>query len=215
MIFIGLSISGAKAQLAFQADVKEFHPDIDTKEIKVAFPFVNVGSTPVTIKSIQPSCGCTVAASDKVTYAPGEKGVINAVYTIHGATGFQEKELAVTTVEDPDSIKVLTIKAYIPALVSFSPNVLRWTVGDALASKAVSINLLSQQAVKLIGVDCNTDQMMIKLHTLKQDDHYEISVTPVSTNEAISGIVMVRLLLPTNLPRVAYYHVSVEPRPAP
>jgi len=211
VIFLAGSVLDIHAQLAFPADIKEVHPDMDTTEIKIEFPFINMGDTPITIKTIQPSCGCTVAASDKMTYAPGEKGTIKATYTTHGATGLQEKEIAVTTVEAPDAVKVLTIKAYIPALISFSPASVKWTVGDAVASKTINVRFVSGKAVKLVGIDINTDRAIAKLTTVKEDESYTITITPLSTNQPTTGIVMVKLLLPTSNPtRVAYYRFSID-----
>ena len=210
MVLYGMFVSPSNGQLAFSTDIQEVHPELNTKAVTAEFPFINIGTTPVTIKAIKPACGCTVAASDKTTYKPGEKGIIKATYTISGSTGYQEKQIAVSTIESPDAIKILTIKAYIPSLVMFTPKELRWTVGDAVGSKIVNLNLTSNTRVKILGIDCTTDQVIVKLHTLKEDQSYTIEISPLTTDAPLVGMVMIKMLLPAQtVPKLAFYHFTI------
>jgi hypothetical protein len=74
-----------------------------TTEFKVK----NTGNEPLTISNVQASCGCTVPNWTKEAIAPGETGVIKAIYNTQGRPGNIYKTLTVTTSQ---GTKVLTLK---------------------------------------------------------------------------------------------------------
>ena len=77
-------------QLQWQKRSLEFNPGPTEEKIVAEYPFVNVGKTPIKIKEVKTSCGCTTATLDKEVYAPGEKGKITATFEINGRTGPQD-----------------------------------------------------------------------------------------------------------------------------
>ncbi len=77
-------------------------PKADTE-----FKFTNKGATPVTVKSAQPSCGCTASDYSKEPIMPGKTGYIKASYGTEGRPGFFKKSITVTF--DNDVIQVLNI----------------------------------------------------------------------------------------------------------
>ena len=67
------------------------------KVLVTKFRFTNVGTSPVKITDLRPSCGCTTAVLEKKEYAPGESGEIEAKFKFNGRVGHQEKWIVVTT----------------------------------------------------------------------------------------------------------------------
>jgi hypothetical protein len=65
------------------------------QKLEVSFRFKNTGNKPLIIKSVQPSCGCTVADVPKEPFAPGEEGVIKGVFNSEGKAGKNNKTLTV------------------------------------------------------------------------------------------------------------------------
>jgi Protein of unknown function (DUF1573) len=63
------------------------------EKLNVAFRFRNIGSTPLVIGRVQPSCGCTVAEQSQKPIAPGEEGQIRATFNSQGRTGINHKTL--------------------------------------------------------------------------------------------------------------------------
>src|SRR5689334_10373322 len=55
---------------------------------EVVFKFTNNGTTPVAIKTAQPSCGCTTPTYTKNPVMPGESGEIKASYGTQGRPGY-------------------------------------------------------------------------------------------------------------------------------
>ncbi len=65
------------------------------QKLEVAFRFRNSGNKPLIIKSVQPSCGCTVADYPKEPIAAGQEGVIKGVFDSNGKSGKNNKTLTV------------------------------------------------------------------------------------------------------------------------
>lgn len=53
-------------------------------ESRAAFPFANTGDVGVTVASVTTSSGCTTAALEMTTYAPGKSGEIRAAASDSG-----------------------------------------------------------------------------------------------------------------------------------
>ena len=81
----------ASAELSWKKPIQSFQCTIDDKNVEVHFAFKNTGQTPVTIKDLHTSCGCTTAKLDKKSYAPGESGEVVATYSFRGQTGAHMK----------------------------------------------------------------------------------------------------------------------------
>src|SRR5437870_5813393 len=60
--------AAAHAGLQWEKKELEFRADASAGEVKAEFNFTNTGDGPVTIESVQSSCGCTTAVLDKKTY---------------------------------------------------------------------------------------------------------------------------------------------------
>ncbi len=69
----------------------------------VTFSFKNKGSQPFEIQKVIPSCGCTTAEWTKGSIAPGESGLITAVYDAR-ILGTFYKELAVYATCSPEPV---------------------------------------------------------------------------------------------------------------
>jgi Protein of unknown function (DUF1573) len=60
------------------------------------FKFTNNGTTPIVIKSANPSCGCTTPTFTKTPVMPGESGEVKASYGTEGRPGYFQKTVTVT-----------------------------------------------------------------------------------------------------------------------
>lgn len=78
---------------------------------EVVFKFTNTGTTPVTVKSANPSCGCTISDYTKTPILPGEKGEVKASYTTEGHPGNFQKTINV--VFDNGTTQMLTIEGVV------------------------------------------------------------------------------------------------------
>src|SRR5262245_2525959 len=92
------------AQLRWETTELEFSPSVDQTQVTAHFRFQNVGQSEIKITSVTTSCGCTTAALEKNTIAPGEKGEIEATFNFGDRVGLQQKDVLVEST-DPESPK--------------------------------------------------------------------------------------------------------------
>ena len=91
------SLASGKNELSFKETVVPVKVAPDQDSITASFPFTNTSGTPVTISKIHVSCDCTTAGAEdnKLTYAPGESGVISAVMKTGNFSGTVDKDMTV------------------------------------------------------------------------------------------------------------------------
>ena len=70
----------ALPEFAWTATVHDFGTIKHNEPVSHEFRFVNKGSEPLVITSVQASCGCTVAKYTKDPIAPGGEGFVTATY---------------------------------------------------------------------------------------------------------------------------------------
>ena len=82
------------------------------EKVTHTFKFKNVGTAPLIIASVSPSCGCTVPVFSKEPVSPGEEGKIDVIFNTAGIAGQESKTVAVLANTVP-STRVLTISALV------------------------------------------------------------------------------------------------------
>jgi hypothetical protein len=100
------------------APVFEFVTDvIDYGKIELnadgvrVFKFKNVGKSPLIIKSVKSSCGCTVPKKPTEPIMPGESGEIEVKYATNRPGGFQKMITVLSNASEP--AKKLRIKGIV------------------------------------------------------------------------------------------------------
>jgi hypothetical protein len=153
------------------------------------FAFRNTGGAPVTITGISSSCGCTVPALEKRTYAPGEAGEIVAKFTFGGRLGRQVKTVVVHTDEPGARPVVLTLDVEIPEVISARPLFLLWRRGDELAAKSVAVRVMDVGSVDDLDVYLPDQRFTAELQPTGDPGEYRLVVTPRSTDVAANAAI--------------------------
>ena len=89
-----------KPQITFDKTSNDFGVINDDAPVNTEFKFTNAGAGVLEIANVQGSCGCTVPALEKKSYAAGESGVVKVSYNPHGRRGKQQTTVTVTS-NDP------------------------------------------------------------------------------------------------------------------
>jgi hypothetical protein len=87
----------------------------EQRTVTVEFPFRNGRGAAVTILSLETSCRCLSATSRQMTYAAGEKGMIEVALAIGHQQGALEKSVTVTTDAPDTGPTELTLTVDVPA----------------------------------------------------------------------------------------------------
>lgn len=159
------SLASGKNELYFKETVVPVKVAPDQDSITASFPFTNTSGTPVTISKIHVSCDCTTAGAkdNKLTYAPGESGVISAVMKTGNFSGTVDKDM---TVHANGSAYKLVIRAQIPDIIRMEPRKLEWARGEAAAPKTIKITISKELPVNLTTVDLTGDAFSTALKLL-------------------------------------------------
>lgn len=200
------------------------------EQVQATFAFENTSDAPITITGVSTSCGCTTAALDKNTYAPGEAGEISATFEIGQRTGSQTKTLLVRT-DHPDQPAVrLAMTIHIPKLIKMEPGLLLWRPNEPREPKIVHVEVL-EEGVELTGVTSSSESIRAELRAVepqpavegrlsepRSEDNapipsYELIVTP--GDDADKAGLTLHLVLSSGQAVDRQVNVRVLPAPPP
>ena len=181
-------------------------------EVKASFSFKNTGDHPVTITGTRPSCGCTTAALDKKTYAPGESGAIAVVFHPADRIGLQEKYITVTTDELNQTPTQLLFEINIRQYLTAEPLYLAWKIGEKPSEKMIVISgLPSRPITKLTAQGESPGFCETRIEVVEEGRKYNVYVKPVSTEKILNTAVFIDAMFGGNKGRRAEAFIKVDP----
>ena len=170
----------AFAELTWAQKTADVDGDARSPVLEAHYHFTNTGSSPVEIRNVETSCGCTTAALEKRTYQPGETGEIVAKYTVGTHTGVQRKTLLVQTNDGKDT--TLNLNAHILEILRVTPTVVTWSHNEANGPKRISLELVQETPFDEISVESSTPHVTAKLVAITKGRKYDLLVTPEQTD---------------------------------
>lgn len=141
MLFVSSAIAAPK--ISTEKLVYEFGQMDNRKVAEHTFVLTNAGDEELHIGQVKPACGCTAAALDKKTLAPGESVDLKVGLSLKGTKGQHRKEIVVES-NDPLTPKLtLMMVGEATSPITVSPaQVLFGEVPPALSSKTADTRLL-------------------------------------------------------------------------
>jgi len=112
----------ANAGLVWEQTIYEAKAKEGAKEERASYRFENKENYPITIKKVQPSCGCTTVELEKKEYKPGEQGTLVAVFTFGNRKGLQEKSILVETDDKAHPQSTLLLRVELPDVIKSISN---------------------------------------------------------------------------------------------
>lgn len=194
----------------------KIHTDViegEQTEVKAAFPFKNSGDHPVTITSVQTSCGCTTAGLGKKTYAPGENGEIDAVFHPAERVGLQQKYIMIGTDEPNQPPARVLFEINIMQYYTMTPRYFAWKVGEAPSEKLIVLlsALPSRPITDIVSRVQPAGTFVTRLEVVEPGQKYNLYVKPASTAAGMSSAVIVQIKFANNAEREARAYVYVNP----
>jgi hypothetical protein len=77
------------------------------EQVSHRFVYKNTGNKDLTIKKVDPSCGCTAVSFTNRPIKPGEESHIDAIFDSRGLRGLNIKEIEVHTNGVPSIVKLI------------------------------------------------------------------------------------------------------------
>lgn len=152
------------------------------KELLFNFVFQNKSAKTVTLRDVATSCACAeVDRSVLRTYAPGDKGVLEAAYHIGDRTGRRLETIYLETDEPGKKVAELRMMVVIPELVVFRPGVVSWNPGEAPLSKSLVVRWQGPGRGKLLKVSTGDPSWKVVATPADVPNEWLVTVTPGST----------------------------------
>ena len=181
-----------QAALVFEKTELDLKPDMGAAKVDAVFNYENKGDTPVHIKAVRPSCGCTTAALAKNDVAPGEKGTITATFSIGDRTGVQVKTVTVDT-DDPKAPQtVLTFKATIAQMLDLQPNFVFWQANEPAQAKTIVAKAAKGVTVNKVEVISSSGDFTAKVEPGSAAGEFKIQVQPKDTSKPLNASLTIK-----------------------
>jgi hypothetical protein len=198
------------AELKWEKTVQRFQRVPDDKALEARYPFRNIGSAPLTIKSLRSSCGCTTAKLDKKTYAPGEQGEVVLRFTFGDRKGALLKGVTVTTDEKGAEPVVLKLIVDIHDPVTVAPGLVFWRIGEAATAKTVQLSAEAAQPVRIKSVVSSSPNFTATLQTVQPGLQYAVAIVPSATAQKGTAEITVQTDFPTDAPHAYTIYARIK-----
>ncbi len=194
--YLALAAFAQAAGLDFAETPKEVHTTADAETAAVEFNFTNKSGNPVTIAKADAGCSCmkVLFSGGKLTYGPGESGVLRAVFNIGNASGTVEKTISLwldtTPISNPPS-QALNVRIQIPTLITLEPKTLKWDLGSKPEPQTIHIRMAEGKPIHVTAIKPATEQFSCELKAIEAGRNYDLIVTPKDV--AKPGISVIRI----------------------
>jgi hypothetical protein len=186
-----LVAASTQAALVFEKTELDLNPELGASKVDAVFKYENKGDTPIHIKAVKPSCGCTTAALAKNDVAPGEKGQITATFTIGDRSGVQVKTVTVET-DDPKAPQtVLTFKANIAQLLDLQPSFVFWQANEPAQPKTIIAKAAKGTTIKKVDVTASSADFTAKVEP-GSNGEFKIQVQPKDTTKPLNATLTIK-----------------------
>ena len=142
------------AQLEWTTTQVQTNIPIGETELKINFPYINSGSSSVSISNIVNCCGCKTVVSEPIC-EPGSNGYVEVRCDLKGRYGKFRKKIPINY---SGETKYLIIRFTNPEVVSLEPRSIKWTGGSSDMKKIRLTNLttipINVQEVSVIPEVC-------------------------------------------------------------
>lgn len=169
-------------------EIQESDGPVDYK-----FEFTNSGNSPLMIRGVRASCGCTTPAWTKEEIGPGEKGFIQAQYNPRNRPGSFHKSLTVTTDGDPQVVYLYINGKVIPRPKTIEED-FRVKVGG-LRFKSNSVNvgrITTERPVEhSIEVYNDSDTSITFREEIQGPEFIKVSFEPLTLESKKKGLIKV------------------------
>jgi hypothetical protein len=185
--------------------------------VEAHFKLVNEGSETLVVKSVRPTCGCTVADYDR-EIAAGGTGWVKAKLDTADFSGPVSKSILVMTNDPQDPTVSLVIKAEVKPYVEVLPrplirfNALKY---EQMTQKVTIVSGDGQRDFKVTGVDSSVPYLKPSVRQLAKEEYmpgrpgpqYEVALS--LAEDAPMGPVNAQLSVTTDHPKAKTVAIKV------
>ncbi len=183
-------VSSAFADIAWLQDRLVLAPPAGARFASGQFQFLNRGSKPIRISSVQSSCGCTAVAMDSENVLPGARGTVQVTYHVGDRRGIQTVTVTVTAEEPEVRTYNLVVEARLKDFAVVAPNVQTWRVGEEPTPKFLRVTLVD--GFTFVRAESTTPEFSVEV-VRAQDGAVELKVVPRDLWAKRTGSIRIKL----------------------
>ena len=193
VFFVGLPMV-ASGGLTFSEREIELSSKPSDEKVSFVFHFSNNGEQSVLIEDVNLSCACLSAKTDKSSYAAGEKGRLEAVFSIGSFTGIQRKTLTLVSrdqgAKENERTGLLAV-LNIPEVITIAPELLQWSVGEEPKEKAYTLKVTHAKPVHIKEITCSREGFEFRVVEKEKGRLYEVYLKPGQTSKPMLGLLKI------------------------
>jgi hypothetical protein len=213
-LVLGLLLASfAHAALVFEQTKVTLEPAKPVEHLDTEFAFKNTGTAAVTVTDTTTSCGCTVPALEKKTYAPDEKGVLKVRFDVGDRQGPQNRTITVVT--DDGTSQTLTLIVNLPLRSFIVPRLLLYRAKDT-GDKTSTVTYYQDLPVEITALTSSDPAFTVTSEVEKAGSVYKLTahlVNPEATTAA-RATVLVRSRGASGAVSLDTYYLRYEPAAA-
>ncbi len=201
------NVVGAKIQ--FANTLHEFGRVKSGEPVRYTYIFTNIGDEVLSIKSVQPQCGCTAAGEWTKEVAPGKTGQIPIQFNSTGYNGPVFKQVTVTCNVSNQQIVILQLKGVVFKQIDIMPAFVALTVpaDSAAAAATVSITNNSDEPLTLSPPESSNKALTATLVTNVPGKSFQLQIHTADPLQP--GSAQTQISMHTSLTNMAVLNVPV------
>lgn len=219
IVLLGMLVTSLShgAGLDFTKTLQEVEAPADAKKVTVNFEFTNRTDKTVKVVKYDAACSCmAVTIKDgKLSYAPGESGLLRADFEMGNFSGTVDKTVALWLDDDPSEKPsiTLTTRVHIPVLVAIEPKTLKWEVNGDASPQTIRITMNHSEPIRVTQVTTSSELLKHELKTIENGKLYELIVTPVGVTTP--GLAILRIETDCEIARHRVQQAFAQVRKSP
>lgn len=169
--------SGAEARLLIPSPFVDFGSVPEGTSVTKSFEIRNVGSAPLEILKMYPSCGCTVAKLVEPVVAAGESTTIDVTFDTQGFQGEKQKTVRIYTNDPTKPSALLNLKGTVVADFEISKQRVNFGIVSKGDVKALEVEVTSKQGSGVHISDVGTRSEGLDISTSDYSKNGQIGKT--------------------------------------
>jgi hypothetical protein len=195
--------NAAGPSIQFDSTTYEFGQALAGEPVKHAFTFTNAGARDLSIKDVQPGCGCTKAGEWTRLVQPGETGVIPLQLNTGGLSGRVERAVKVICNDPAHAVMSLRLRGAVRRALEMRPSValLKLLADSPFGMASIRITNYLEQPLLLTSLQSTNRELGAELRTNIFGRDYEVIISntvPLPPGQLTANIALKTSL--TNLP---------------
>ncbi len=193
IILAGPTRAIAAPEISVDRPVYDFGSISQGEKVEHAFVIRNKGNTPLSIKSVRPSCGCTAITASASVIAPGKSGEIKTSFNSANYSGAVNKTVTIDSNDPKVPSSILNLKGTVIEEIQITPKQLNLGQVKIDATKKATVTVFNggSKPLKLTTVKTTLPQIAATAEKkfLKPGDSTTIllSITPRKGDRLLSG----------------------------